>query len=262
MKIDKQNAPDWSNVIIDGKRSRQKGMKNIRITWGHKNKRNNDGRIINSKEYAIAWGVLNKPYSQELLRKMCRNYDAPSFNFILRIFGNYVSYYKELLKYGMPPRPPRTDEEKRKIINHLSGRVIKRVLLTQDYNLAEYCAKNNIKTREEYKEFCKRSEIKIPCYNTVRKRFGSFTAFMNEVRKYSLDMTITDYVKESLKVGHWLRLSECDKLKIVIRPAMDILRPRFFNALCYRKMEILLEEDKSLKRLVTWKSKEDKEDEK
>ena len=42
MKIDKQNAPEWSNIIIDGKRSRQKEIKNIRVAWSHKNKRNNE----------------------------------------------------------------------------------------------------------------------------------------------------------------------------------------------------------------------------
>lgn len=243
--------PDWSDITLDGKRSRQKFRDNIRSSYKTKNTRTNDGRLVNSREYAIAWGVMNKPYSSAELRIKCRAFDAPSFAFIIKEWKNYVEYYKDLVRAGMEPKPPKTDAEKRKIINPISGRILKRVLLTQDYNLAEYCAQMGVTNRETYNKLREKSEIKMPHFSTINKRFGSFTRFMNEVRKYSIDLTITAYVKESMKAGHWLRLSECDKLKIPIRNAMDILRPKFFNSLCYRKMELLKLEDKTLKELAT-----------
>ena len=243
--------PDWSNITLDGKRSRQKFRDKIRFSYKTKNTRTNDGRLVNSREYAIAWGIMNKPYSSAELRIKCRAFDAPSFAFIIKEWKNYVEYYKDLVRAGMEPKPPKTDEEKRKIINPISGRILKKVLLTQDYNLAEYCAKMGVTNRDTYNKLREKSEIEMPHCSTIGKRFGSFTRFMNEVRKYSIDLTITAYVKESMKVGHWLRLSECDKLKIPIRNAMDILRPKFFNSLCYRKMELLKLEDKTLKELAT-----------
>lgn len=246
-----EKVPEWSSITIDGKRSRQKFRDQTKRVYRTKNTRSNDGRLINSREYAIAWGVINKPYSSAELRKKSRAFDAPSYQFILKEWKSYFEYYKDLVRAGMEPKPPKTDEEKRKIINPISGRILKRVLLTQDYNLAEYCANMNVKNVETYNKLREKSEIKMPSRTTIRKRFGSFTKFMNEVRKYSLDLTITLYVKESMKAGHWLRLSECDKLNIPIRKAMDILRPKFFNALCYKKMELLKLEDKSLKELST-----------
>lgn len=243
------NIPEWSEIIIDGCKSRSKQRDKIRSVYKYRNTRTNDGRLVNSREYAIAWGVINTPYSSTELRMKCKAFDAPSFAFILKEWKNYMEYYKDLVRAGMKPKPPKTDEEKRKIINPISGRILKRVLLTQDYNLAEYCAKMNVTNRESYNNLRKKSEIKMPSCVTVAKRFGSFTRFMNEIRKYNLDLTITIYVKESMKVGHWLRLAECDKLKIPIRKAMDILRPRFFNSLCYKKMELLKLEDSSLREL-------------
>lgn len=243
--------PDWSDITIDGKKSRQKSRDRIRSTYKTKNTRTNDGRLVNSREYAIAWGIMNKPYSSKDLQIKCRAFDAPSYAYIIKEWKNYIRYYRDLVKAGMEPKPPETDAEKRKIINPISGRILKKVLLTQDYNLAEYCANMGVTNRESYNNLRKKSEIKMPCSMTVCRRFGSFTRFMNEVRKYSVDLTITAYVKESMKAGHWLRLSECDKLKIPIRMAMDILRPKFFNSLCYRKMELLKLEDKTLKELAT-----------
>jgi hypothetical protein len=244
-------VPEWSSVIIDGKKSRQKFRDNTRASYKRKNTRDNEGRLINSREYAIAWGVINKPYSYDSLRKLCGAYDAPSFSYILKEWKHYPAYYKDLVRAGMEPKPPKTDAEKRKIINPVSGRILQKVLLTQDYDLAEYCAKMNVINRDTYNKLRDKSEIKMPNYQTVARRFGSFTRFMNEVRKYSLDLTITVYVKESMKVGHWLRLAECDKLDIPIRKAMDILRPKFFNTLCYKKMELLKLQDETLKELTT-----------
>jgi hypothetical protein len=47
-----------------------------------KNYKNSNGRLVNTKEYAIAWGVINKPYSARDLYKKCQDSEAPSYKFI------------------------------------------------------------------------------------------------------------------------------------------------------------------------------------
>jgi hypothetical protein len=79
----------------------------------------------------------------------------------------------------------------------------------------------------------------LPSTKTIIKHFGNWKRFSYEVMKYNTDIVINEYVQRSAECGHWLKLSECDKLKIPIRGIMDILRPVIFNALCYKKLSLL-----------------------
>lgn len=72
---------------------------------------NSQGRIVNSKAYAIAWGIINKPYSSKDLYIKCKDPEAPSYYYIVKTgWKGYPRYYNDLVKAGMEPRPPRTDK--------------------------------------------------------------------------------------------------------------------------------------------------------
>jgi len=229
------------DIKLDGPRSVRFQREHYKNAIYKKNKRTNEGILINSRQYAIAWGVLNKPYSNKELTKMCKKEDAPSYSFIKKEWKAYPFYYRDLIKHGMEPKPPITENEKRKIINHATGRTLKKVLIQEDYNLAKFCANLGVKNQKHYEELRSKPENKpmMPFYSTVVKRFGTWHKFMYEVMKYNVDITITRYVEESIRAGYWLKIKDCNELKIPIRDAMNILRPRFFNALCYRKKELM-----------------------
>lgn len=242
MKNNDIKENDWHNITLDGSRARACHKDSYMNSYKVKHYRNQDGRLVNSREYAIAWGVLNKPYSCKDLMIKCRQPDAPSYQYICKKeWKGYPFYYRDLVRHGMEPRPPRTDMEKRKIIHATTGNILRRVLLTEDYNLAKFAASIGVTSKKTYDEHRKNSANKqfMPCYETVVRRFGTWRLFMNEVMKYNVDIIMTRYVEGSIAAGHWLKLSECDKLKIPLRKAMDVLRPRFFNALCYRKKELM-----------------------
>lgn len=234
-------SPDWHDITLDAPKTRcinKKKYERVR----NKNKVRNEGRLVNSREYALAWGVINEPYSVRDLRAKCKAHDAPSASYILKEWGGYPFYYRELVRRGMKPRPPKHRNEIRNAVHPTTGKILKRVLLTEDFNLARYVAELGITKAKDYSELRNREPARkqfMPDVTTIRKRFGSWRLFKNEVMKYNVDMIVDNYVRESVKAGHWLKISECDKLKIPLREAMNVLRPRFFNALCYRKKELL-----------------------
>ena len=93
--------PEWSKPDIRMYRTERK-RKGV---YKYAEYRNADGRLVNTRAYAIAWGVINKPYSREQLLKMCSDEDAPSYSFIVkRGWDGYAAYYAALVRAGMPPR--------------------------------------------------------------------------------------------------------------------------------------------------------------
>ena len=204
---------------------------------------NSEGRLVNTKAYAIAWGIINKPYSAKDLFNKCKDPEAPSYYFIVnKCWNGYPRYYDELVKAGMEPRPPRSDMERRRILGKAEKEGFKLGLLDKDYDLARIAAGYGVTTRESYNKIRReKPETKafLPTSRIVIDRFGSWKRFQYEIMKYNADAVLTEYVAKSAECGHWLRIKECDKLKIPIRGIMDLLRPSLFNALCYRKLALL-----------------------
>lgn len=238
------NQPEWSKINMKlNKKETKRNSKYIPKKLRKCSKYcNADGRFVNTKEYAIAWGVINKPYSQQDLFKKCKDMEAPSFYYILRVWKGYIRYYNTLVKAGMPPRPPRTEMQKRRYLGKVQKKGFKTGILPKDYEIAKMVAQLGIKTKKEYYDLRKeRPELKVflPSLNKIVIIFGSWKRFSYEIMKYNADLILTEYVKKSMEYNHWLKLSECDKLKIPIRGIMDILRPSLFNALCYRKLELI-----------------------
>ena len=228
--INENMPPEWSNVEMAFDKKERKGGKG------------KNGHVVNTREYAIAWGIKNRPYSQRQLTEMCKADDAPSLKFLIKTcWKGFIRYYNALVEAGMEPRPPRSESERRRIMtetlrNGMQG------LLKEDYNIAQIAAKYGVCTQQEYKNIRQSSEEArqlLPCIPTVIKHYGSWSRFTYEVKKYNMDMVITEYVRKSAECGHWLRLNECDRLKIPIRGIMDVLRSRVFNVLCYRKLAAL-----------------------
>ena len=198
---------------------------------------------INSREYAIAWGVKNCPYSDRQLQEMCYgNENAPSYRFLVRkCWKGFLRYYKALVAAGMKPRPPRNDSERRRIVGSARSTGVKR-LLGSDYDIARLAAQYGVVTRKEYIKLRNENEeakMLLPGSRTVEFRYGTWSRFAYEIKKYNADLVITEYVRKSAECGHWLRLHECDRMKIPIRGIMDLLRSRVFNSLCYRKLKAL-----------------------
>lgn len=210
------------------------------------------GRNVNTREYAIAWGVLNKPYSYKDLYNKCRAADAPSFHFITKeCWKGYVRYYNALVKAGMPPRPPRNDSERRMELAKKNNDCFKTALLEKDYDAVRMAAEYGVSSLEDYNRIRKEkpeSKVFLPKKENLVRHFGSWRRFMYEVMKYNADAVLTQYVSESAACGHWLRISECDRMKIPIRKLMDVLRPTLFNALCYRKLDLMGLRDKIKKK--------------
>ena len=236
--------PDWSGLDVDeSRRQRRRWGKDEPHPRKSKMYRDSMGRLVNTREYAVAWGVLNRPYSSEELFKKCRDdADAPSYYYIVREWNGYTRYYRALVKAGMEPRPPRTDKEKRKIVGRAARDGFKSGLLEKDYDVAKVAAQYNISSRPEYEKVRRENpdaKALLPCVKVVIRRFGSWRRFLVEILKYSADAVLTRYVEESAAAGHWLRLSECDRNGIPIRRIMDILRPKLFNIICYRKLAAL-----------------------
>ena len=205
---------------------------------------NSEGRLVNTKAYAIAWGIINKPYSADDLRKKCHeDPEAPSYSFIVKkCWNGYPRYYNALVRAGMEPRPPRTDMEKRRILGKAEQEGFKNGLLDKDYDVARMAAQYGVTSRESYNKVRREnpeSKVFLPTSACIARRFGSWSRFQYEVMKYSADATLTEYVQKSMECGHWLRIRECDKLKIPIRKLMDLLRPTLFNMLCYRKLALM-----------------------
>lgn len=240
--------PEWAdmNLKISKSESKQKKRKD-------KNYKNSQGRIVNTKQYAIAWGVINKPYSVIDLYNKCKDPQAPSYFFITqKAWKGYPFYYKDLVKAGMQPRPPRTDMEKRKLLGKTYNKGFKLGLLEKDYDIARVAAQYGVTTKQSYIKLRKQkpqSKQFLPSTITIVKRYGSWKRFTYEIMKYNVDCVINEYVHKSVELGHWLKLSQCDKFKLPIRGIMDILRPSVFNALCYKKLSLLgyvIEEGKVL----------------
>lgn len=230
--IQRQNQPSWSKRTLTPKG---------RVKCIHRKRVFVEGRPVNSVEYAVSWGVLNKIWYLDELRKKTKSPTAPSYSYIIKTWGNFTPYYRALVKAGMQPRPSRNKDEKRKVYDSAKKKYVKK-LLKEDYDLAKFVAQANIKGRTEYREYRKNhAELKnvLPCDETIRKRFGSWTTFFYEVEKCNVDLLITRYVEQSASAGHWLYLKECDKLNLDIRYAMNLLRPFLFNTFCYRKLEML-----------------------
>ena len=208
---------------------------------GHPSKVGDGGVAVNTREYAIAWGVKNRPYSGAELRRMCADPNAPSWTFLTRkCWKGFVRYYNALVNAGMPPRPPRTDAERREVIGKAVNDGFLHGLLPEDYDIARIAAGYGIRTQADYNRVRKSDDDArrlLPCFPSLKKKFGNWKRFVYEVCKYDADMTMTEYVRKSAEAGHWLRIPECDSLGIPIRKVMDILRPRIFNTLCYRKLE-------------------------
>lgn len=240
-----ENQPEWSKIDMriskkESKRSSDYVPKKLKKTNKYKNK---EGRFVNTREYAIAWGVINKPYSEKDLFNKCKDSEAPSYHYIMfQEWKGYSPYYKTLIKAGMPPRPPKTDMEKRKYLGKIEKKGFKTGILQKDYQIAKLTAQLGIKTKKQYSELRKQKpELKafLPDAETIVRRFQTWKRFMYQVMKYDADLVLTEYVKKSFENNRWLKLSECDKLKIPIRGIMNILRPSLFNALCYKKLELI-----------------------
>lgn len=239
--MSKENElPEWHKLKLDGPKRKGNNRDFYKKSYYKKHKRTNEGILINSVGYAIAWGLMHKPYSLKELRALCKSDDAPSVFFIEKTWKSYTFYYRELVKRGMEPRPPKNDSERRRQVDVVSGKIIRNIL-PKDYNIAEFAAKIGVKDKASYIEL-RKNPVNLPflpCAKTVVTRFGTWRKFMYEVMKYSVDTTVTRYVEESIEAGYWLKIGDCDKLKIPIRMAMDLLKPRFFNVLCYRKKELI-----------------------
>ena len=219
-------SPDWSKMNVAFGKKERRG----RVTGGH---------LVNTREYAIAWGVKHRPYTRDQLIELCKEPGSPSFTFLVRkCWRGFTRYYNALVDAGMPPRPPRTEEERRRAVAEAAEGGL-RGLVQEDYDLARMAAEYGVVTMADYNRIRQSNEDArrlLPCVQTVMKRYGSWSRFAYEVKKYNVDMVITEYVRKSAECGHWLRLSECDRMKIPIRGIMDVLRSRVFNTLCYRKL--------------------------
>lgn len=245
------DRPEWSGINVRltkgeyKKRSVDECVSESKRRFRkHMEYRNSEGRLVNTREYAIAWGVMNRPYSLSDLRRMCRqDPDAPSCNYIVkREWTGFSRYYSALLKAGMEPRPPRTDNERRRALAKISRDGFEMALLESDYDIARLAAEYGVVTQVDYVRVRREHpELKaaLPDVKTVKGRFGTWRHFTQEVMKYNVDATITVYVKESAERGRWLTPQECDSRRIPIRKVMDILRPRIFNAVCYRKLDAM-----------------------
>jgi len=243
--------PEWSSIgIRQTKGESKKRTVGDRVESSKRRIRKNmeyrssEGRLVNTREYAIAWGVLNRPYSLDELRRKCHDDpDAPSFQYIVKVgWQGYTRYYGALLKAGMEPRPPRTDNERRRALAKISHDGFRMALLEADYDIAKLAAEYGVATQEDYRRVRREHpELRaaLPSERVVVNRFGTWRHFSQEVMKYNVDAAMTAYVRESAERGRWLTPGECDGRKIPIRKVMDILRPRIFNAVCYRKLEAL-----------------------
>lgn len=243
--------PEWSKMDLKSHKTQTK-MKVDFQPKKRKNKtlgyRSQDGRLVNTKAYAIAWGVINKPYSrQDLSTKCSKDPQSPSFYFIVnKCWKGYADYYNALVRAGMQPRPPRTDMQKRKMLGKVAKDGFKNGLLDKDYDVARLAAQYNVTTKQSYIKIRREHpEYKVffPNVLTIVKRFGTWRRFQYQIMKYNTDLVLTEYVTKSAQAGHWLRLKECDKLNIPIRGIMDILRPTLFNVLCYRKLDLIGKRD-------------------
>lgn len=236
--------PEWSKINLRDKKSESRRKKDYNPSMRKsKHYKNSEGRLVNTRAYAIAWGVINKPYSLKDLINKCKDPEAPSYRYIIQQqWKGFTRYYNDLVKAGMEPRPPRTDEQKRIMIGKASNDGFRKGLLDKDYDIARIAAEYGVTTRESYNQIRKQkpeSKMFLPNIRTIYKRYGSWSRFAYQVMKYNADLVITEYVRQSAECGHWLKLSECDKLKIPIRGIMDILRPTIFNALCYKKLTLM-----------------------
>ena len=157
---------------------------------------NSEGRLVNTREYAIAWGVINKPYSDEELRKKCRDPDAPSYHYITKSeWKGYTRYYRALVSAGMEPRPPRTDNERRHLIGKAAHDGFIIGLLEKDYDIAKIAAGYGVDSMESYKRIREEhpeSKCFLPPTRTIQNRFGTWRRFMYEVMKYNADAVLTE----------------------------------------------------------------------
>ena len=238
--------PEWSKTDLKTTRNEtKKGVdyepkKRVNKTMKYVN---SEGRLVNTKAYALAWGVINKPYSSKELYRLCQNPDAPSYTFIVKkCWNGYPRYYDALVRAGMEPRPPRTDMERRRILGKAEHDGFRNGLLDKDYDIAKIAAGYGVTTRDSYNTVRREkpeSRVFLPSVQCIVRRFGSWKRFQYEIMKYNADAVLTEYVARSAERGHWLRIRECDSLKIPIRGIMDLLRPSLFNALCYRKLALM-----------------------
>lgn len=249
--IENARQPEWSKMDL------KSGKSETKSSIGHEPARrrnktmryeNSDGRLVNTKAYAIAWGVMNRPYSAHELYIKCRDDpDAPSYRFIVsKCWKGYPRYYDALVRAGMEPRPPRTDAERRRMLGKAERNGFRNGLLDKDYDVARIAAEYGVTTRESYNRIRREkpeSRAFLPSSKSIAIRFGSWKRFHYEVMKYNADAVLTEYVERSAECGHWLRMRECDRLGIPIRGIMDLLRPSLFNALCYRKLALLGKSD-------------------
>ncbi len=217
-----------------------------------KDKPDENGRVVNTIEYAIAWGVQNKPWCKTSLMQMCKAKDAPSFAYIMRTFVTYEKYYKALVKAGMEERPLWKEQDRELELKIARERVEKLSFYAKSSDAARMAAHYGILNRTQYRKIRSINEDArkvLPPVSVVEKVYGTFKRFMVEVMKYNADIVITQYVELSFEKGRWLTLRECDVNKLPIRGIMDLLRPSVFNLLCYHKMRVLHPEfDKAVKR--------------
>lgn len=230
-RVQSDERPDWSKIRLQPRNTHKLEKKRIY----------RKGRDVNSVQYAIAWGVLNKIQYRDDLLRLSRNVDAPSYVWIIKQWKSFSNYYLALLKAGMQPRPPRSEAARRRFFDMQKGKMVFK-LIRDDFEICKRIAELGILDRTAYRKYRKdHPEMKriLPNDNVLSQRFGSWELVRYEAQKYNVDALITRYVQQSAKAGHWLYLKECDKIKLDIRHAMKMLRPRLFNIFCYRKLELL-----------------------
>lgn len=231
-----------NNIKICGCEEKHRANKKKNYHLCFKDKPNDEGIVINTLEYAIAWGVREKPYNKSQLMQLCKAKDAPSFAYLMRTFVTYERYYKALVKAGMPERPLWREQERSKELIEEREKAERLSFFAKDVDAARMAAQYGIVNRNQYRQLrIKDNEARklLPPENVIRKVYGSFQRFMVEIMKYNADATITKYVELSRSKGRWLTLRECDSNKLPIRGIMDLLRPSVFNLLCYHKMRTM-----------------------
>ena len=233
------------NIKASGQEKETAARLRKKYRHSFKDRPDENGRIVNTLEYAIAWGVKNKPYSRSQLYRMCSAPDAPAFPYLMHEFVTFERYYRALVKAGMEERPLWREQERSAELELQREKAEKLSFFTKSSDAAKMAAHYGIMGRKQYRKL--RSENPearkvLPPDATITKIYGSFKRFMVEVMKYNADIVITKYVELSHEIGKWLTLKECDEHSLPIRGIMDLLRPSVFNLLCYHKMRAMYPE--------------------
>ena len=170
-----------------------------------------------SREQMIEWGKRNGVRVVRDLWKMASiQEDTPTFKMVLKQFGSWGAY-KEAIG----------------LCEQRQGYIGQR---TQEQYI-RLCIRFNIQTAQDYKRIRKQYKGIIISYNKLLDKFGNWYNFKRLLRCFDVDRILTEYVQASIEAGHALKLSECDKLGIQIRRAMNSYGRKIFNALVRKKEE-------------------------